>query len=555
LDGTVAWFQNPQARVSAHYVIGKDGSIVQMVSLDRAAWHAGQSSLPGCRGGVNPCSIGIEIVNWGTLTKRGDMFLTHSGRRYKGAPPILARGTYWEPFTDAQYESLLNLTKHLLSNYPGITHITGHEDIAPGRKNDPGGAFDWDRIRSVLHSLFVGHVGPLTATTSTSASTPPSGINEFIDEYEEEQPETDLELNDAMEFLDPERDDSWQGEVNRSSKDYIRWVQESLNRILGLRLTVDGIMGPQTRSAIRSFQQKQGLTVDGNVGPNTEAALIKATGGGMPGPVIMMPTDTIKPAAARLWKFDKNSAKLKESHMPDIEKVADRVVASWKAGQPIFTIYVKGHTSSEGPAQYNISLGNQRALAVRKALQKALERKQKNLSYKVLILALSKGAKEPIGSNETEEGRLQNRRVEVFLSTKALLPKKPPKPPTPPPLPGMKDIPWIWPWPDLRTPKLPTDDEPLCDLPSYKKEVEKYKRQHMADVFSCALRFAKTEWQAVKFARLAAGVASLPGLIAAAAAAGIIDTYAKVQLARCAYGAMQTWHERVKAAKVRWHCL
>ncbi|MBI2883598.1 MAG: peptidoglycan-binding protein, partial [Candidatus Methylomirabilis oxyfera] len=65
-------------------------------------------------------------------------------------------------------------------------------------------------------------------------------------------------------------DFEWEGEVNRSSKDYIRWVQRSLNQILGLRLAVDGIMGPQTRSAIRSFQQKQGLAVDENVGPTTE---------------------------------------------------------------------------------------------------------------------------------------------------------------------------------------------------------------------------------------------------------------------------------------------
>jgi len=219
-------------------------------------------------------------------------------------------------------------------------------------------------------------------------------------------------------------------QANRGSPDYIRWVQRSLNSLLGLNLKVDGIMGPQTRSAIRSFQQKQGLVADGVVGANTEAALIKATSGTAPAPVITPPTtDIIKSAAARLKHFDKNSAKLKDFHAPDIDRVADMVVASWKTGQPIFTIYVKGHSSSEGPAQYNIGLGNHRALAVRKALQKALEKKQKNLSYKVLILTLSKGAKEPINTNETEEGKSQNRRVEIFLSTKALKPLPKPKPP------------------------------------------------------------------------------------------------------------------------------
>ena len=64
--------------------------------------------------------------------------------------------------------------------------------------------------------------------------------------------------------------------VNRKSKEYIRWIQNSLNNILGLNLSLDGIIGHQTRSAIRSFQQKKGLAVDGNLGPNTEAALISA---------------------------------------------------------------------------------------------------------------------------------------------------------------------------------------------------------------------------------------------------------------------------------------
>lgn len=67
-----------------------------------------------------------------------------------------------------------------------------------------------------------------------------------------------------------------ESEINRKSRDYIRWVQSSLNKILGLRLRVDGMAGQQTRSAIRSFQQMKGLKVDGIVGPQTEKALIIA---------------------------------------------------------------------------------------------------------------------------------------------------------------------------------------------------------------------------------------------------------------------------------------
>ena len=70
--------------------------------------------------------------------------------------------------------------------------------------------------------------------------------------------------------------------IGRNSPDYIRWVQDSLNKILGLRLAADGIMGPATRSAVRSFQQKQGLAADGVVGPQTETALKTALGAKRP---------------------------------------------------------------------------------------------------------------------------------------------------------------------------------------------------------------------------------------------------------------------------------
>jgi peptidoglycan hydrolase-like protein with peptidoglycan-binding domain len=82
-----------------------------------------------------------------------------------------------------------------------------------------------------------------------------------------------------FEFLGSE----WEGEVNRSSSGYIRWVQASLNRLQRLGLAEDGISGPLTRSAVRSFQSRKGLEVDGIVGPVTEAALVAAGAGQPPG--------------------------------------------------------------------------------------------------------------------------------------------------------------------------------------------------------------------------------------------------------------------------------
>jgi len=92
-----------------------------------------------------------------------------------------------------------------------------------------------------------------------------------------------------------------QARVDRSSREYIQWVQRSLNKILGLQLAEDGLIGPMTRSAIRSFQQKYGLLVDGIVGPPTEGALITAGAGNPPGsgasPYLPSPTPTQPPTA------------------------------------------------------------------------------------------------------------------------------------------------------------------------------------------------------------------------------------------------------------------
>ena len=93
---------------------------------------------------------------------------------------------------------------------------------------------------------------------------------------------------EELEALDEELEElEWEEEINRNSAEYIRWVQQSLNRIGGLRLAVDGIMGPATRSAIRSFQHHQGLVADGVVGAQTARALI--TAGASPPPGIGAP--------------------------------------------------------------------------------------------------------------------------------------------------------------------------------------------------------------------------------------------------------------------------
>jgi AmpD protein len=108
--------------VSAHLLIDRDGRVTQFVGFDRRAWHAGRSRF-GERENCNDFSVGIELEGTDTL-----------------------------PYADAQYDVLAAVTRVLLQRYPGLgaDRIVGHSDIAPGRKTDPGPAFDWARLRHLL---------------------------------------------------------------------------------------------------------------------------------------------------------------------------------------------------------------------------------------------------------------------------------------------------------------------------------------------------------------------------------------------------------------------
>lgn len=109
-------------RVSAHALIRRDGGVVQFVPFHRRAWHAGESRFCGRRQ-CNDFSVGIEL---------------------EGADDV--------PYADVQYDRLARLAESLMRHYPGITpdRIVGHSDIAPGRKTDPGPAFDWAELHRRL---------------------------------------------------------------------------------------------------------------------------------------------------------------------------------------------------------------------------------------------------------------------------------------------------------------------------------------------------------------------------------------------------------------------
>jgi N-acetylmuramoyl-L-alanine amidase len=112
---------DPDAKVSAHYLIDEDGSVVQLVPEERRAWHAGVSEWQG-RAHLNDCAIGLELVNpgheWG-----------------------------YRPFTEAQYAACIELCRALLARWPiPPGRVLAHSDVAPARKQDPGELFDWPRL-------------------------------------------------------------------------------------------------------------------------------------------------------------------------------------------------------------------------------------------------------------------------------------------------------------------------------------------------------------------------------------------------------------------------
>lgn len=111
-------------KVSSHALIRRDGELVQYVPFHRRAWHAGASSYRG-RERCNDFSIGIEL-----------------------------EGTDERPYEPIQYRTLVELIVALCGAYPSLSveRIAGHSDVAPGRKTDPGPAFDWPRFRAMVRS-------------------------------------------------------------------------------------------------------------------------------------------------------------------------------------------------------------------------------------------------------------------------------------------------------------------------------------------------------------------------------------------------------------------
>ena len=124
-NGCINWFMKLEAQVSAHFIIGREGQLVQMVEIEKKAWHAGRSQWNGIIN-LNKYSIGIELCGDGNKMV----------------------------YAEAQYKTLIELLKYLMELYKiDVNMILGHEDVSPGRKVDPGKLFDWAKIRAEVSKL------------------------------------------------------------------------------------------------------------------------------------------------------------------------------------------------------------------------------------------------------------------------------------------------------------------------------------------------------------------------------------------------------------------
>lgn len=145
LASSTSWLCNKLSKASAHLVVGKDGTVNQLVPFDTIAWHAGESSWKGVDG-LNKYSIGIELDNQGALLLKEGVYRGAATGKVV-APDNVFHGKqagssyeHWDKYTEPQLASLSLVIADLKKKIPTLQEIVGHSDIAPTRKIDPGPA-------------------------------------------------------------------------------------------------------------------------------------------------------------------------------------------------------------------------------------------------------------------------------------------------------------------------------------------------------------------------------------------------------------------------------
>jgi peptidoglycan hydrolase-like protein with peptidoglycan-binding domain len=255
--------------LKAHFAILPDGRILQLHPI---------SALLYASHGFNSGSVAVEFAG--------------------NFPSV--KGTWWQGdkfgrnhVTPAQLESGRYLVRYLIRTM-GLTTVLAHRQSAASRANDPGPDIWYHVGQWAIDNLGLKDGGSGFKIGTGQA------IPDLWRNWGKVKPQPELEME--ADFFE-------EGEVNRKSREYARWIQSSLNQVNGSGLVVDGIVGPKTRSAVRSFQQQRGLVVDGIVGPITEAALVAAGAPNPPGsspspfppvPPVPVPQGTLRSNLAQI---------------------------------------------------------------------------------------------------------------------------------------------------------------------------------------------------------------------------------------------------------------
>lgn len=225
-------FNNPAHQASAHFVLGHDGAITQMGKCDEKLWHAGKSSWDGITG-LNGHSVGIEIVNWGWLKGGAGNWRSWTGTHVDDTRVIEAAHRFdgvkrgWEMFDEQQIMICVDMVRAIASEYGlGPQHILGHDDISPGRKQDPGPAWDMERFRSLVFGRAEddGDVEPIYRVDSSSGLNLRTGPGISFDKIKT--------LADKSEVMRVDTDGAWwmvsemvAGEPNETGWVHSKWLR------------------------------------------------------------------------------------------------------------------------------------------------------------------------------------------------------------------------------------------------------------------------------------------------------------------------------------------
>jgi N-acetylmuramoyl-L-alanine amidase len=180
----IDWLLNPASSASAHLVIARDGTITQLAPFNRVTWHAGKSSW-GELSGLNKYSIGIELDNAGKMERKNGKWTAWFGATYPETEVHEAKhkndgeSAGWHIFTEVQLEVAAQVAATLVQHYE-LRDILGHDDIAPGRKNDPGPAFPMESFKSVGEGRAADEDDFFVTTDNLSIRTGPGTQNPTV---------------------------------------------------------------------------------------------------------------------------------------------------------------------------------------------------------------------------------------------------------------------------------------------------------------------------------------------------------------------------------------